>query len=188
MKIYTNEYSLKNRSDKTIWTSQCSDFKIGIKVDGADLSDVTLLEGETVLSSSGTINGFKCYDRTSGTTGTEIFKVAVKEVPAFNLKHITTDSTVYETDATGEAFNIQPATADKLGGIKVGDGLAIAADGTLSACGGVPSDLSVSNLSSGTLTVNDRSYGECLLSGTYDDSTTFKFVVLSALPPPESDM
>lgn len=36
----------------------------------------------------------------------------------------------------GDAADLAPATASTLGGVKVGDGLDVAADGTLSAAGG----------------------------------------------------
>lgn len=41
----------------------------------------------------------------------------------------------YDGGATGEGYTLPAATADTLGGVKVGDGLAITEDGTLSATG-----------------------------------------------------
>lgn len=48
-------------------------------------------------------------------------------------------------------FDLPIATATTLGGVKVGEGLSVAADGTLNASGGqLPSDISANSLSAGS--------------------------------------
>lgn len=48
----------------------------------------------------------------------------------------TTDMTTLNPDPANRKLNVVPATENTIGGIKVGDGLSITADGTLSATGG----------------------------------------------------
>lgn len=59
----------------------------------------------------------------------------------------------YEKEAGGEQYVLPPATADTLGGIKVGEGLSITEGGVLSASGGGDGSVTI-------LTADDYNYPE----------------------------
>lgn len=140
MKIYSNEFNLNKPSSKKVWVPQHSDYAIGIKVMKDDValssSEISAYDGSTLLSADEhEINGNKIYMMASYNPSVKNIDV---KTPYGNLKLNveTTDTTVYDIDKTGETFNLQPATANTLGGIKVGANLGISEDGTLSASGG----------------------------------------------------
>lgn len=149
MKIYLTDYDLTKRADKTIYASQYSSFKAGIKVPGA--SDVKLYDGQTEISADASLfHGYKAFPLDAGDAGQKEYTVKA-DGSELKLKVVATDSTAAELNDKDTVFDLPVATATTLGGVKVGEGLAIAADGTLSASGGqLPSDISANSLSAGS--------------------------------------
>ena len=149
MKIYLTNYDLSKRADKTIYASQYSSFKAGIKVPGA--SDVKLYDGQTEISADASLfHGYKAFPLDAGDAGQKEYTVKA-DGSELKLKVVATDSTAAELNDKDTVFDLPIATATTLGGVKVGEGLAVAADGTLSASGGqLPSDISANSLTAGS--------------------------------------
>ena len=145
MKIYLTNYDLSKRADKTIYASQYSSFKAGIKVPGA--SDIKLFDGQTEISADASLfHGYKAFPLDAGDAGQKEYTIKA-DGAELKLKVVSTESTAAELNDKDTVFDLPAATADTLGGIKVGANLTIGADGTLSASGGsIPKDLSVDNL------------------------------------------
>lgn len=149
MKIYLTDYDLSKRADKTIYASQYSSFKAGIKVPGA--SDVKLYDGQTEISADASLfHGYKAFPLDAGDAGQKEYTVKA-DGSELKLKVVATDSAAAELNDKDTVFELPIATATTLGGVKVGEGLAVAADGTLSASGGqLPSDISANSLTAGS--------------------------------------
>lgn len=149
MKIYLTDYDLTKRADKTIYASQYSSFKAGIKVPGA--SDIKLYDGQTEISADASLfHGYKAFPLDAGDAGQKEYTVKA-DGSELKLKVVATDSTAAELNDKDTVFDLPIATATTLGGVKIGEGLAVAADGTLSASGGqLPSDISANSLAAGS--------------------------------------
>lgn len=145
MKIYLINYDMSKRADKTIYASQYSSFKAGIKVPGA--TDVKLFDGQTEISADASLfHGYKAFPLDAGDVGQKEYTIKA-DGSELKLKVVSTESTAVELNDKDTVFDLPAATADTLGGIKVGANLTIGADGTLSASGGsIPADLSVETI------------------------------------------
>jgi hypothetical protein len=77
---------------------------MGVRVDklGVKQSDISVLKGDTLLSSSGTYNDFYVYDVNSGAPGAVVYTVKMlsSEQP-FNILQVVTESTVYDKNVGG---------------------------------------------------------------------------------------
>lgn len=100
MKIYTNEIDLARPILKKFYTAPCSDYKFGVKiVQGTNY--VIELNG-VKLESDGETGGYKTYKMTSpNEQGTELFKIICENGQIVYIKHVTTDSTVFDVDEWG---------------------------------------------------------------------------------------
>lgn len=100
MKIYTNEIDLARPILKKFYTAPCSDYKFGVKiVQGTNY--VIELNG-VELESDGETGGYKTYKMTSpNEQGTELFKIICENGQIVYIKHVTTDSTVFDVDEWG---------------------------------------------------------------------------------------
>ena len=97
MKIYTNEIDLARPILKKFYTAPCSDYKFGVKiVQGTNY--VIELNG-VELKSDGETGGYKTYKMTSpNEQGVELFKIICENGQIVYIKHVTTDSTVFDVD------------------------------------------------------------------------------------------
>ena len=102
MKIYTNEIDLARPILKKFYTAPCSDYKFGVKiVQGKNY--VIELNG-VELESDGETGGYKTYKMTSPKEqGVELFKIRCENGQIAYIKHVTTDSTVFDVDEGGSA-------------------------------------------------------------------------------------
>ena len=100
MKIYTNEIDLARPILKKFYTAPCSDYKFGVKiVQGKNY--VIELNG-VELESDGETGGYKTYKMTSpNEQGVELFKIRFENGQVAYIKHVTTDSTVFDVDEGG---------------------------------------------------------------------------------------
>lgn len=100
MKIYTNEIDLARPILKKFYTAPCSDYKFGVKiVQGKNY--VIELNG-VELESDGETGGYKTYKMTSpNEQGVELFKIRCENGQIVYIKHVTTDSTVFDVDEGG---------------------------------------------------------------------------------------
>ena len=100
MKIYTNEIDLARPILKKFYTAPCSDYKFGVKiVQGKNY--VIELNG-VELESDGETGGYKTYKMTSPKEqGVELFKIRCENGQIAYIKHVTTDSTVFDVDEGG---------------------------------------------------------------------------------------
>lgn len=100
MKIYTNEIDLAKPILKTFYTAPCSDYKFGVKiVQGKNY--VIELNG-VELESDGETGGYATYKMTSpNKQGVELFKIKCENGQVAYIKHVTTDSTVFDVDEWG---------------------------------------------------------------------------------------
>ena len=100
MKIYTNEIDLARPILKKFYTAPCSDYKFGVKiVQGKNY--VIELNG-VELESDGETGGYKTYKMTSPKEqGVELFKIKCENGQIVYIKHVTTDSTVFDVDEWG---------------------------------------------------------------------------------------
>ena len=100
MKIYTNEIDLARPILKKFYTAPCSDYKFGVKiVQGKNY--VIELNG-VELESDGETGGYKTYKMTSPKEqGVELFKIRCENGQIAYIKHVTTDSTVFDVDEVG---------------------------------------------------------------------------------------
>ena len=97
MKIYTNEIDLARPILKKFYTAPCSDYKFGVKiVQGKNY--VIELNG-VKLKSDGETGGYDTYKMTSpNEQGVELFKIICENGQIAYIKHVTTDSTVFDVD------------------------------------------------------------------------------------------
>ena len=102
MKIYTNEIDLARPILKKFYTAPCSDYKFGVKiVQGKNY--VIELNG-VELESDGETGGYKTYKMTSPKEqGVELFKIRCENGQIAYIKHVTTDSTVFDVDEGGSS-------------------------------------------------------------------------------------
>ena len=162
MKIYANTFELRTPLERRYYAAPNSIFAFAVKatLDGEDADGtITVFQGSTELTPmEATIDGYKLYKRTSGseTAVNEFDIVYTKDtvVQHFTLIETITDSTVFDIDQEGGAFELPIASDSVLGGIKVGQNLTIEADGTLNAKA-VPTKTSELINDSGFITEND---------------------------------
>lgn len=165
MKIYSIVFNLNTPSDSRIWVPQNSSYKIAVKAiqNGEDvaLSSIQLFDGDTeITADEDSYAGYKTFSRNStSSTSKELTVKALGQTS--KLFEIVTDSTVFEVggEGGGGEYVLPIASSTTLGGIKVGTNLTITEDGTLS------------------VTENNfvlKTNSIAVLSGTYDDDTTFE--------------
>ena len=100
MKIYTNEIDLARPILKKFYTAPCSDYKFGVKI-VQDMKYVIELNG-VKLESDGDTGGYATYKMTSpNEQGVELFKIICENGQIAYIKHVTTDSTVFDVDEGG---------------------------------------------------------------------------------------
>ena len=100
MKIYTNEIDLARPILKKFYTAPCSDYKFGVKI-VQGMNYVIELDG-VELESDGDTGGYKTYKMTSPKEqGVELFKIRCENGQIAYIKHVTTDSTVFDVDEAG---------------------------------------------------------------------------------------
>lgn len=109
MKIYTNEIDLARPILKKFYTAPCSDYKFGVKiVQGKNY--VIELNG-VELESDGETGGYKTYKMTSPKEqGVELFKIRCENGQIAYIKHVTTDSTVFDVDEGGSGGSVEVPT------------------------------------------------------------------------------
>ena len=110
MKIYTNEIDLARPILKKFYTAPCSDYKFGVKiVQGKNY--VIELNG-VELESDGETGGYKTYKMTSPKEqGVELFKIRCENGQVVYIKHVTTDSTVFDVDEGGSSAEVPTKTS-----------------------------------------------------------------------------
>lgn len=110
MKIYTNEIDLARPILKKFYTAPCSDYKFGVKiVQGTNY--VIELNG-VELESDGETGGYKTYKMTSPKEqGVELLKIKCENGQIAYIKHVTTDSTVFDVDEGGGSLEIPTKTS-----------------------------------------------------------------------------
>ena len=108
MKIYANEIDLARPILKKFYTAPCSDYKFGVKiVQGKNY--VIELNG-VKLESDGETGGYATYKMTSPKEqGVELFKIICENGQVAYIKHVTTDSTVFDVDE-GEGGSVEVPT------------------------------------------------------------------------------
>ena len=100
MKIYTNEIDLARPILKKFYTAPCSDYKFGVKI-VQGMNYVIELNG-VKLKSDGETGGYATYKMTSpNEQGVELFKIICENGQIAYIKHVTTDSTVFDVDEGG---------------------------------------------------------------------------------------
>ena len=112
MKIYTNEIDLARPILKKFYTAPCSDYKFGVKiVQGTNY--VIELNG-VKLKSDGETGGYKTYKMTSpNEQGDELFKIICENGQIVYIKHVTTDSTVFDVDeGNGGSVEVPTKTSE----------------------------------------------------------------------------
>ena len=112
MKIYTNEIDLARPILKKFYTAPCSDYKFGVKiVQGTNY--VIELNG-VELKSDGETGGYKTYKMTSpNEQGVELFKIRFENGQIAYIKHVTTDSTVFDVDeGNGGSVEVPTKTSE----------------------------------------------------------------------------
>lgn len=197
MKIYSIVFNLNTPSDSRIWVPQNSSYKIAVKAiqNGEDvaLSGIQLFDGNTeITADEESYAGYKTFSRNStASTSKELTVKALGQTS--KLYEIVTDSTVFEVGGEGGGeYELPIASSTTLGGVKVGNGLGITEDGTLSAnvqeyelpvasdstLGGIKVGTNLTIAGDGTLSVTENNFVMktnmvAVLSGTYEDDTTF---------------
>ena len=100
MKIYTNEIDLARPILKKFYTAPCSDYKFGVKI--VQGINYVIELGGVELESDGETGGYKTYKMTSpNEQGVELFKIICENGQIAYIKHVTTDSTVFDVDEAG---------------------------------------------------------------------------------------
>ena len=108
MKIYTNEIDLARPILKKFYTAPCSDYKFGVKI-VQGMNYVIELNG-VKLKSDGNTGGYATYKMTSpNEQGVELFKIICENGQIAYIKHVTTDSTVFDVDE-GEGGSVEIPT------------------------------------------------------------------------------
>jgi len=104
MKQYNINFEASKPTQQTFYVPPYSQFQMGVRVDklGVKQSDISVLKGDTLLSSSGTYNDFYVYDVNSGAPGAVAYTVKMlsSEQP-FNILQVVTESTVYDKNVGG---------------------------------------------------------------------------------------
>ena len=176
MKIYSNIFDLARPVQRQIYVAPNSVYAFGIKIvnTGVPETDFQLKvfqNGTEIQPMNTTVDGFKLYQRTSSSSPavTEYDVVYVKgsKVQHFDLVGNTTNSTVFDIDQEGVAFDLPIASASVLGGIKVGNNLTIDAEGKLSIGDNVALKTEIPTNTS-------------LFEGEYEDGTPFSINVYTA--------
>lgn len=104
MKIYLTNYDLSKRADKTIYASQYSSFKAGIKVQGA--TDVKLFDGKTEISSDASLfHGYKAFPLDAGDAGQKEYTIKA-DGSELKLKVVSTESTAAELNDKDTVFDL----------------------------------------------------------------------------------
>lgn len=150
MKIYTNEIDLAKPILKKFYTAPCSDYKFGVKiVQGTNY--VIELNG-VELESDGETGGYATYKMTSPKEqGTELFKIICENGQVAYIKHVTTDSTVFDVD-DGGSVEIPTKTSELVNDSDFATNASV--------------DEKIASIPTTTI------------SGQYEDGTTFSFNVL----------
>ena len=140
MKIYSNVFDLARPVQRQIYVAPNSVYAFGIKIVNAGVPETdfqlkVFQNGVEIQPMDTTVDGFKLYQRTSSSspavTAYDVVYIKGSKVQHFDLVDNTTNSTVFDIDQQGGAFDLPIASASVLGGIKVGNNLTIDADGTL---------------------------------------------------------
>ena len=140
MKIYSNVFDLARPVQRQIYVAPNSVYAFGIKIVNAGVPETdfqlkVFQNGVEIQPMDTTVDGFKLYQRTSSSspavTAYDVVYIKGSKVQHFDLVDNTTNSTVFDIDQQGGALDLPIASASVLGGIKVGNNLTIAADGTL---------------------------------------------------------
>lgn len=139
MRIYSNKFELTQPIERQIYVAPNSIYAIGIKVTkNGEATDGTLsvFVGSSALTPmEATVDGYALYQMTSpaepAVTTYDVVYTKGTTIQHFKLIGNTTNSTVFDIDQEGGAFELPIASDGVLGGVKVGDTLAIAADGVL---------------------------------------------------------
>lgn len=104
MKIYLTDYDLSKRADKTIYASQYSSFKAGIKVPGA--TDVKLFDGQTEISADASLfHGYKAFPLDAGDAGQKEYTIKA-DGSELKLKVVSTESTAAELNDKDTVFDL----------------------------------------------------------------------------------
>lgn len=104
MKIYLTDYDLSKRADKTIYASQYSSFKAGIKVPGA--ADVKLFDGQTEISADASLfHGYKAFPLDAGDAGQKEYTIKA-DGSELKLKVVSTESTAAELNDKDTVFDL----------------------------------------------------------------------------------
>lgn len=140
MKIYSNIFDLARPVQRQIYVAPNSVYAFGIKIVNAGVPETdfqlkVFQNGVEIDPMGSNVDGFKLYRRTSPSAPTSIAYDVVyikgSKVQHFDLVDNTTNSTVFDIDQEGGAFDLPIASEAVLGGVKVGRNLTIEADGTL---------------------------------------------------------
>ena len=140
MKIYSNKFSLTTPVARQFYVSPNSIYAFGIKFEknGTDVTgnDISVFLGSTALEPmEATVDGYTLYQRTSSSEPTmNRYDVVYSKdgvIQHFELIENITNSTVFDIDQEGGAMELPIASESVLGGVKVGEGLNIEADGKL---------------------------------------------------------
>lgn len=104
MKIYLTDYDLSKRADKTIYASQYSSFKAGIKVPGA--TDIKLFDGQTEISADASLfHGYKAFPLDAGDAGQKEYTIKA-DGSELKLKVVSTESTAAELNDKDTVFDL----------------------------------------------------------------------------------
>lgn len=162
MKIYTNRFNANRPAKKKVYVAPWSDYKIGLAVSkngtDVDLSGISMTcDGQAISADADSYGGFKTYTLNSRNESKSY--VIQEGSQYYDLDVIVTDSTVFDRACDGQGggteYVLPVATATILGGVKIGDGLAGAADGTLSLTADIPTKTSDLTNDSGFITAED---------------------------------
>lgn len=140
MKIYSNIFDVAQLNDRKFYVPQNSQFIFGVKFtkNGEDYNGGTIVvddNGVTLSAEADTYAGYTCYRQTSSSPAQKIYDVTYNKngvASKFKLYCVVTDKSVFEIDNEG-VLELPIATSSTLGAVKVGSGLVVASDGTLSA-------------------------------------------------------
>lgn len=164
MKIYSNKFSLTTPVARQFYVSPNSIYAFGIKFEknGTDVTgnDISVFLGSTALEPmEATVDGYTLYQRTSSSEPTmNRYDVVYSKdgvIQHFELIENITNSTVFDIDQEGGAMELPIASESVLGGVKVGEGLKIEADGKLGVNVNVPTKTSELENDSGFITESD---------------------------------
>lgn len=163
MKIYSNRFELTRPSEKRIYHAPNTIYGIGVRVEkNGEVQEGTIKlfeNGVELTPMSTTVDSYLIFQRTAGGEATaNVFDCVYTKgdlVQSFRLIDVTTDSTVFDIDQTGGVMDLPIASETILGGIKVGEGLEIEADGKLKVDVEIPTKTSDLENDSGFITEED---------------------------------